>query len=63
MTEEEKREMMKKIKKMTDEGFCNTVKVTMDESEKRLNQVAEMPEYNYVNVSLVSDINVKYEDS
>ena len=63
MTEEEKREMMKKIKKMIDEGFCNTVKVTMDESEKRLNQVAEMPEYNYVNVSLVSDINVKYEDS
>ena len=50
MTEEEKLEMMKKIKKIIVKAFCNTVKVTMDESEKLLNQV-------------VSDNNEKHEDS
>ena len=72
MTKKEKREMMiKKIKENLDAGRMSMRRIclydeaidTMDESEKRLNQVAEMPKYNYVNASLVSDINVKYEDS
>ena len=73
MTEKEKRKLTiaEKIKKSIEEGWISMPRIclydeaidTMDESEKRLNQVAEMPEYNYVNASLVSDVNVKYEDS
>lgn len=72
MTKKEKREMLaKEIKKrlegrlspMPRIGLYDEAIDTIDETEKRLNQVAEMPKYNYVNASLVSDINVKYEDS
>ena len=65
MTKKEKRKMMlgEKIRKSLEERpFSMPMIGLYDESGKRLNQVAEMSEYN-VNASLVSDINVKYEDS
>ena len=63
MTKKEKQEMLaKEIKKRLEGRLSMPMIGLYDESGKRLNQVAEMSEYN-VYVSLISDINEKHEDS